>query len=86
MLLKIRSLKGLNTMLRIKNIEDKIPDISSLATKTILITKINEVKLKYQGINGLATASALTAVKNKIPNVTNLVKKVTITQKFMKLQ
>ena len=29
---------------QIKNIEDKIPDIIDLATKTILNTKINEVK------------------------------------------
>ena len=28
---------------KIKNIEDKIPDISNLATKNILNTKINEV-------------------------------------------
>ena len=33
---------------KIKNIEDKIPDISNLATKTILNTKINEVKNEYQ--------------------------------------
>ena len=29
---------------KIKNIEDKIPDITNLATKTILNTKINKVK------------------------------------------
>ena len=31
---------------KIKNIEDKIPDISNLATKTTLNIKINEVKMK----------------------------------------
>ena len=31
---------------KIKNIEDKIPDITKLATKTILNTKINEIKAK----------------------------------------
>ena len=32
---------------KIKNTEDKIPDISNLATKTTLNTKINELKEKY---------------------------------------
>ena len=60
---------------KIKNIEEKIPDITNLATKTILNTKINEVKTETPSISGLATTSALTAVENKIPNVSNLVKK-----------
>ena len=33
---------------KIKNIEDKIPDITKLAIKTILNTKMNEFKMKYQ--------------------------------------
>ena len=33
---------------KIKNIEDKIPDISNLATKSNLNIKINEVKNEYQ--------------------------------------
>ena len=37
-------LKRLNIMLRKKNIEDKICDITNLATKTTLNSKINEVK------------------------------------------
>ena len=32
---------------KIKNIEDNIPDITNLATKTTLNTKIKEVKVKY---------------------------------------
>ena len=56
---------------KIKNIEDKIPDISNLATKTILNTKINEVKNKMPSITSLATPSELTAVKNKIPSASN---------------
>ena len=32
---------------KIKNIEDKIPDITNLATKTTLNAKINEVKMIY---------------------------------------
>ena len=42
MQLNMRLLKKLN--MKIRNIEDKIPDISDLATKTNLNTKINEVK------------------------------------------
>ena len=33
---------------KIKNIEGKIPDISNLATKSNLNTKISEVKMKYR--------------------------------------
>ena len=33
---------------KIKNIEDKIPDISNLATKSNLNTKISKLKMKYQ--------------------------------------
>ena len=53
---------------KIKNIEDEIPDISNLATKTILNTEI-------LSISGLETISELTAVENKVPSVSNLVKK-----------
>ena len=60
---------------KIKNIEDKIPDITNLATKTTLNAKINEVKGEIPNITNLATTSALTAVENKIPSVSNLVKK-----------
>ena len=60
---------------KIKNIEDKIPDISNLATKSNLNTKINEVKNEIPSITGLATTSALTTVENKIPSISNLLKK-----------
>ena len=60
---------------KIKNIEDKIPDISILASKTIVNTKINEIKKEIPSITGLATTSTLTAVENKIPSISNLVKK-----------
>ena len=55
--------------------EDKISDITNLATKTTLNAKINEVKGEIPNITNLATTSALTAVENKIPSVSNLVKK-----------
>ena len=65
-----------------KNIEDKIPDITNLATNISLNAKINKVNVEIPNITNLATTTALTTVKNKIPNVSNLVKKkLTITQK-----
>ena len=60
---------------KIKNIEDKIPDITNLATKTTLNAKINEVKGEISSIMNLGTKASLTAVENKIPSVSNLVKK-----------
>ena len=49
----------------IKNIEDKIPDIANLATKTTLNTKINEVKDKIPNITNLATKTDLILLKKK---------------------
>ena len=60
---------------KIKNVGDKIPDITNLATKTTLNAKINWVKRKIPSITNLATTAALTAVANKLPTVSNLVKK-----------
>ena len=51
---------------KIKNIADKIINITNLATKTFLNTKINEVRTEIPRISGLASTSALTAVENKI--------------------
>ena len=68
-----------------KNIKDKIPDITNLATKTTLNAKINEIRGKIPSITNLATKTALNAVEYKIPSVSNLVKKLIITQKLMKL-
>ena len=50
---------------KIENIEDKIPDITNLATNTTLNAKINEVKNKIPKITNLATTTALTAVEKK---------------------
>ena len=54
-----------HTEAKIKAIEDKIPDISNLVTKSILNAIINEVKNEMPSISGLPTNSALTAVENK---------------------
>ena len=56
---------------KVKNIEDKIPDITNLATKTTLNAKINEVKGEMPNITNLANTSSLTAVENKIPSVSS---------------
>ena len=58
---------------KIKNNEDKILNITNLATIGTLIAKLNEVKVKMPNITNFATTTALTAVENKIPNVSNLV-------------
>ena len=71
---------------KMKNIEDKIPGISNLATNRNLNTKINEVKNEIPSITGLATISALTAVENKTPGISNLVKKQIRIQKLEKLK
>ena len=47
---------------KIKNIEDKIGDIT---TSTALNAKINEVKNKIPDITNLATTTALTAVEKR---------------------
>ena len=44
---------------KIKNIEDKIPDITNLATDTTLNAKINEVKGEIPSITNLATTFAV---------------------------
>ena len=59
---------------KIKNIEDKILDITNLATETALNAKANEVKRAIPSITDLATTASLNArineVKGKIPNIT----------------
>ena len=61
---------------KIKNIEDKSPDINNLATNTSLNAKINEVRNEIPSITNLATTTApnskINEVKNEISNYTNL--------------
>ena len=70
---------------QIKNIEDKIPDITSLATNTTN-AKINEVKGEIPDITNLATSTAFTAVENKISNVSNLVKETDYNTKISEIK
>ena len=53
---------------KIKNIVDKIPDITNLATNNTFNAKINEVKNKIPNVTNLAITTALTAVENKKPD------------------
>ena len=71
---------------KIKNIEDKMSDITNLATNTTLNVKINEIKNEIPGITSLATTTAITAVENKIPNVSNLVKKTDYNTKINEIE
>ena len=57
---------------KITNIEDKIPDMTNVATNAFLNAKINEVKGEIPHITNLATTAALTAVGNKTPSATNI--------------
>ena len=47
-LVKNDAVKRIEYRAKIKNIDDKTPDITNLATKTTLSAKINEVKAEYQ--------------------------------------
>ena len=75
---------------KITELENKIPDISNLATKTALPaienkipntsnlatkTALSTVENKIPDTSNLATKTALTTVENKIPDTSNLVKK-----------
>ena len=69
---------------KINNIEDKIPDMTNLATNTNLNAKINEIRNKIPRITYLSTIAALTNVENKMPNVSDLFKKQIMMQKYQK--
>ena len=49
-----------------KSIEDKIPDITNLATKTTLNAKISQVKGEIPSITNLVTTSGLNAKVNEV--------------------
>ena len=51
---------------KIKDIEDKIPDITNLATNTTLNAKINVVKNETPYITNLATTAAFNAKQMKL--------------------
>ena len=51
---------------KIKNIEDKIPDITNFAANASLNAKITEVNSKIPNVTNLATTTAPTAVGDQI--------------------
>ena len=57
---------------KIKDIGDKISDITNLITNASFNAKLIEVKNKILNITNLTTTTALTAVENKIPAPTHL--------------
>ena len=61
---------------KIKNLEDKIPNIDNLANTAALNAKINEVQNEIPTITNLATSASLNAkineVKGEIPGIINL--------------
>ena len=71
---------------KIKNIEDKIPDITKLTTNASLNAKTNEVKSKIPNITNLATTTALTAFENEIPNDSNVVNKTDYNTKISEIE
>ena len=68
---------------KIKNIEDKTPDISNVATNSSLKAKINEFKGEISSVTKVATNAYLNAkineVKDEILNITNLVSTTALT-------
>ena len=72
---------------KIKNTEEKTPDITNLTTKTTLNAKINEVKGEILRFTNLGTIILLkTAVENKTPNVSNFVKKAYYNTKINEIE
>ena len=69
---------------KINSIENKIPDITNLATKTILNTKINDVEAEIP--TNLATNTALTAVEIKIPDISSVAKKTNYDTKVNEIE
>ena len=71
---------------KIKNSEDKLPDITNLASNASPNAKINEVKGEMNSITNLVTAAVLTTVENKVANVSNLVRKTDYNPKINEIE
>ena len=59
------------TKAELKQVENKIPNVSNFATKSDVSNSISIVEKKIPSVANLATKEELTAVENKIPNVSN---------------
>ena len=51
---------------KLKNMEDKIPDITNLSTNTTLNAKMNEVKIELPSVNNLASNASLDVKMNEV--------------------
>ena len=82
-------LKKTKHNVKIKHIENNIPDITKLATKTTRNAKLNEIKREISSITNLATTAALNAkiieVKLKISNTTKLATTTALTAVKMEI-
>ena len=59
------------TKAELKEVENKIPNVSNFATKSDVSNSISVVEKKIPSVANLATKEELTAVENKIPNISN---------------
>ena len=61
---------------KIKDVQNKIPNITNLVTNTTLNVKRNEIKSEIPSITNFAATAAfnaeITEIKHKIPNMTNV--------------
>ena len=64
---------------KVADIEDKIPDVSNLATKTALITVENKIPYTSGLVKKADYNAKITETKNKIPDVRNLATKTALT-------
>ena len=66
---------------QIKNVEDKIPDITNVATNTTLNDKINEVKNENTTLN-----AKINEVKTEMPSITNFTATIAVNAKIYKVK
>ena len=59
------------TKAELKQVENKIPNVSNFATKSDVSNSISIVEKKIPSVANLATKAELQTVENKIPNVSN---------------
>ena len=69
---------------KIKTVENKIPDIANLAANATLNAKTNQIKNEIPSITDLTTNTALTSVENKMLVIYS--KKLTMIPTLMKLK
>ena len=74
------------THAKIKNIEDKISDITNMATKNHLNAKTEDFKGKIPSVTNLATKTALNPIENEIPIFSNLVKNADYNTKINEIE